>query len=140
MIKILFIRSTNWNLLSAIDLNCFTDKRSSTVSVLINVVRKALVRYIHLTETCQYFVCTKIVILGDMVLQHFYKVLCFSGIRTFILSHAECKLCHNMVHSRGKVIPLLLGVILGPFCVFLVCIRFAPFFFALKLEGKSVII
>ena len=59
---------TSRNLLTAIHCNCFTDKRSSTVSVLINVVRKALIRNIHLTETCQHFVCTKIVILGDMLL------------------------------------------------------------------------
>ena len=59
---------TSRNLLTAIHCNCFTDKRSSTVSVLINVVRKALIRNIHLTETCEDFVCAGVEVVGDTLL------------------------------------------------------------------------
>ena len=46
------LRCANWNLLAAIDLYCFTDKRRCTIGVLIDVVLKTLICNIHLTETC----------------------------------------------------------------------------------------
>ena len=49
---------TNWNLLAAKKLNRFTDECCSAISVLVNVVSKALICNIHLPETRQNFICT----------------------------------------------------------------------------------
>ena len=63
-----YIYLTYWNLLTAIHSNYIADKCRCTIGMFINIIPKTLVRYIHLAETCQNFICADIVILGDMVL------------------------------------------------------------------------
>lgn len=76
--------------------------------MLINIAFETGIRDIHLAEARQYFVCSKIVIFGDVALQSLYRLLrlgivrfklCISHSRhiIFSLSFAEFGLQNNCV-------------------------------------------
>ena len=96
-----------FQLFAAEDINAFANKSGSTVAVSVDIAFKALIRNIHLPKACQDLICAQIVVFGYEALQLFHKSLCFSRIGSPTLFHANGKLCHDLVHAGGEIVPLL---------------------------------
>ena len=113
-------------LFSAICLNGLADKLGSALSVLVDVLFKAFICYVHLAEARQYLVCAVIIAGGDVILQCFHKSLRLGRIGAFAVLHACSKLGENSVHLAGEVVPLVLRIVLCLFCMLLVCVGVSP--------------
>lgn len=60
---------------STIYFNRPAHKLCCAIGVLVDIVFKAFIRYVHLTKSRKYLICAGVVVFGDIALQSLYKAL-----------------------------------------------------------------